>query len=150
MILSVHNKASRLAVLGELGRYPIFISALSQCINYKYSLLERQSTGNLIGNMLKEMSEMSKNGADCWLTRVNEMQKNLKMSQNLKSTKFLGKNITKKLKGKFDMFWLKKINEFKNNNSDEFFCILSYSKHIIFSWQSHTFWVTDDFLCDFW
>ena len=69
--------------------------------------------------MLKEMSEMSKNGADCWLTRVNEMQKNLKMSQNLKSTKFLGKKITKKLKGKFDMFWLKKINEFKKNNSDD-------------------------------
>ena len=31
-----------------------------------------------------------------------------------------------------------------------FFCILGYSKHIIFSWKSHTFWVTDDFLCDFW
>ena len=31
-----------------------------------------------------------------------------------------------------------------------FFCILGYSKHIIFSWKSHTFGVTDDFLCDFW
>ena len=33
---------------------------------------------------------------------------------------------------------------------DVFFCILGYSKHIIFSWKSHTFGVTDDFLCDFW
>ena len=31
-----------------------------------------------------------------------------------------------------------------------FFCILGYSKHIIFSCKSHTFGVTDDFLCDFW
>ena len=31
-----------------------------------------------------------------------------------------------------------------------FFGILGYSKHIIFSWKSHTFWVTDDFFCDFW
>ena len=41
------------------------------------------------------------------------------MSQNIKSTKFSGKKITKILKGKFDMFWLKKINEFKKNNSDD-------------------------------
>ena len=27
MVLSVHNKASRLAVLGELGRYPLFLPA---------------------------------------------------------------------------------------------------------------------------
>ena len=31
-----------------------------------------------------------------------------------------------------------------------FFCILGYSKHIIFSCKSHTFGVTDDFLFDFW
>ena len=38
MFLSVHSKSSRLAVLGELGRYPLFISALSQCLNYKLAL----------------------------------------------------------------------------------------------------------------
>ena len=37
--LLVHKKVSRLAVLGELGRYPLFIKSLSHCLNYKLSLL---------------------------------------------------------------------------------------------------------------
>ena len=32
MILSLHKRASRLAVLGELVRYPIFIHALKLCL----------------------------------------------------------------------------------------------------------------------
>ena len=38
MSLSVNKSTSRLAVLGELGRYPIFIQSLAQCINYKLGL----------------------------------------------------------------------------------------------------------------
>ena len=43
MQLSVHKKTSRLAVLGELGRYPLFIKTLSHCLNYKLSLLNKSS-----------------------------------------------------------------------------------------------------------
>jgi hypothetical protein len=38
MLLSVHKKCSRLAVLGELGRYPVLLPALKLCIKYQYQL----------------------------------------------------------------------------------------------------------------
>ena len=113
MILSVHTKASRLAVLGELGRYPIFISALSQCINYKLSLFSRKTPTNLIGNVLTEMMEMNNKGIDCWLTRVINIEKSLKIPTNMKCNKLSGKKITTILRGKFDSFWLKKLTSSK-------------------------------------
>ena len=119
MILSVHAKASRLAVLGELGRYPLFISALSQCINYKLSLFNRKTPTNLISNVLTEMTEMSNMGTDCWLTRINSIEKSLKIPTNMKYSKCSGKKITSILRGKFDSFWLKKINEFKKSDTDD-------------------------------
>ena len=91
MFLSVHSKASRLAVLGELGRYSLFINALSQCLNYKLSLFNRQTTNNLLGQVLREMSDMSENGDDCWLHRVNKIENLLKIPKNLKLTKNSGK-----------------------------------------------------------
>ena len=42
VVLSVHKKTSRLAVLGELAQYPLFLQSLSQCSNYKLSLLNRR------------------------------------------------------------------------------------------------------------
>ena len=93
MFLSVHSKASRLAVLGELGRYPIFIGAISQCLNYKLSLFSRQSSTNLIGNVLSEMSAMCDRGQDCWLTRVNRIEHLLNLPKNMKKSKTSGKNL---------------------------------------------------------
>ena len=77
------------------------------------------TTKNLIGNVLTEMNEMSKKGTDCWLTRVNSIEKNFKIPTNFKYSKFSGKKITTILRGKFDSFWLKKINEFKKNDADD-------------------------------
>ena len=118
MFLSVHSKASRLAVLGELGRYPIFINAISQCLNYKLSLFGRQTSTNLIGNVLKEMSVMSENGHDCWLSRVNTMEQLLNIPKTMKISKTSGKNLTAMVKSKFDKYWLEKVNEFKPNKTD--------------------------------
>ena len=38
VLLSVHRKTSRLAVLGDLGRYPMAVKALAQTLNYKLCL----------------------------------------------------------------------------------------------------------------
>ena len=38
VLLSVHRKTSRLAVLGELGWYPMAVKALAQTLNYKLCL----------------------------------------------------------------------------------------------------------------
>jgi hypothetical protein len=117
-ILSVHKKTSRLAVLGELGRYPLFIKSLSHCLNYKLSLLKRKSPSNLLGHVLTEMGEMLDRGQDCWLTRIDKIGKFLKIPENLRFNDSSGKTITKILRSKFDRFWLEKINETKTIGSD--------------------------------
>ena len=38
MILGVHKKSSRLAVLGELGRFPLFIKGLCHALKYQAHL----------------------------------------------------------------------------------------------------------------
>ena len=116
--LSVHNKTSRLAILGELGRYPLFIKVLAQCLKYKIALLENTSN-ILIKNLVIEMSHMVEKGQDCWLSRVTKIESllNLKNSPTYRS-KALGKNIASQLKSKFDLYWLRKINAFRAGKDD--------------------------------
>ena len=65
-ILSVNKKTSRLAVLGELARYPIFIPCLAQCLSYKLSLQSHQVPSSLLGHghVMTEMGQMSEKGQD--------------------------------------------------------------------------------------
>ena len=118
MVLSVHSKASRLAVLGELGRYPLFIPALSKCINYKLSLEKKRPEAPILDLLWTEMIEMSNRGQDCWLSRINQICKLLNFPTNLTFGANSGKIVTKFLRGKFDKFWLMKINQFKANKND--------------------------------
>ena len=120
MILSVNKKTSRLAVLGELARYPVFIPCLAQCLSYKLSLQHRQVPDSLLGHVMTEMAQMSDMGQDCWLTRVNNIEKLLKIPKTYGPIKTRGKKLTNILKGKFDRFWLDKITELKigTDNND--------------------------------
>ena len=119
MALSVKKTTSRLAVLGELGRYPIFIQSLAQCINYKLSLLSRKSSNILIGHTLKEMESLKHKNSESWLTRVDKIIKILNISPNIFFSKASGKKILKLLKSRFDIFFLEKINEVKQSDTDQ-------------------------------
>jgi hypothetical protein len=39
LLLSVHKRCSRLAALGELGRYPLLISSVKHCLKYEWHLV---------------------------------------------------------------------------------------------------------------
>ena len=114
--LSVNRKTSRLAVLGELGRYPLFIKALSHCINYKLSLFGPTKQSSLVSDAIQEMREMSSSGVDCWLTRVKKIQTLLNIPDRPLFKRGQGKKTTCLVRGKFDRFWLDCINS--KNNSD--------------------------------
>ena len=113
MVLSVNKKTSRLAVLGEIARYPILITMLAQCLSYKLSLMQRKTTSSLLGHVMTEMSEMSDRGHDSWLTRVVKIENILKIPRIYGPIKSAGKKLTSFLKSKFDRFWLDKVNESK-------------------------------------
>ena len=49
---------------------------------------------------MNEMSEMSEKGVDCWLTRVNKIQKILEIPENLRFTKISREKNYKIIEGK--------------------------------------------------
>ena len=117
-VLLSTQKTSRLAVIGELGRHPLFVNTLAQCLNYKLSMDSRRNTANLIDHVMTEMDDMARSGLDCWLTRVRQIEGLLDIPRHLKHSKTSGKHLTSLLKSKFDRYWIDKINEIKTTGSD--------------------------------
>ena len=113
LILGVHKKASRLAVLGELGRYPLLIKSISHCLNYKLNLVKNQDKKSILGNVMVEMGTMADQGHDCWLTRVQKMEKILNVPRLPGLSRTSGKTFYADLKLKFEKFWKIKLNEEK-------------------------------------
>ena len=107
ILLSVHKKTSRLAVLGELGRYPMVVKAVAQTLNYKLCL-ENKPANSILGLARTEMASMASQGIDCWLTRANKMASLLK-TPRLTYSAYSGRQILKSVKGCFDRYWLDEI-----------------------------------------
>ena len=110
MLLSVHRKTSRLAVLGELGRYPLFLKSLSHCLNYRHYLNLKVSTDTVLGSLMTEMTNMTDKDQDCWLLKVQKIEKMLNLPKISGLSKTSGKLITNGLNKKFDKLWLDNVN----------------------------------------
>ena len=109
--------SSRLAVLGELGRYPVLIKAIVQSIMYERSILKYQP-GALVGQAIVEMQVL--NDSNSWQGRVKSL-KTLLDIQNYPeywSEKRVSKHITSKVQSKFDIFFKSQINTEKLGASD--------------------------------
>ena len=110
LLLSVHKKCSRLAVLGELGRYPVLLPALKLCIKYQYQI-DCADKNSLV---YKAISDMKKNPTlDCWYNRVDKIKTLLSISRLFGKPEKVGHIIDKLLKSKFDRFFLDEINQEK-------------------------------------
>ena len=103
ILLSVHRKASRLAVLGDLGRYPLAVRSMAHCLNYRQCLASKP-TNSLLGRVVSEMTVMAQNGQDCWLTRANKMAE-LLQTPNVKYSTTSGRVLLKHIQCKFQIFW---------------------------------------------
>ena len=111
MILSVHRKSSRLAILGELARYPVFLKELSQCLNYKLFLQSQSPPDSLVNLVMSEMSQMADSGQDCWLTRVRQIESLLGGPRQTCHSRQSGKVINKFINSIFERYWINKVNE---------------------------------------
>ena len=108
VLLSVHRKASRLAVLGDLGRYPLAIKAMALTLNYRLCLASKPAN-SLVGLVMSEMAVMASKGVDCWLTRTEKMASLLKIP-DIRYSKTSGQYVLKKVQGRFDSYWLDQIS----------------------------------------
>jgi hypothetical protein len=110
MLLSVNKKCSRLAVLGELGRYPILLPALKLCLKYQYQI-DSSERNTFVHKAMTDMKNSPH--VDSWYSRVEKIKLLLNIPKLYGKSDKIGNFIEKLLKGKFDRFYLDEINEIK-------------------------------------
>ena len=110
MLLSVHKRASRLAVLGELGRYPLLIPAIKLCLKYECNLA-RSNDDSLINRTWLEMKQMPH--LDTYYSRVQNIKSLLNIPALHGTMDTVSCHLDKRIKGSFDMFYLDQINQLK-------------------------------------
>ena len=92
-----------MAVLGELGRYPVLIPALRHCLKYCHHLNSVDSS-SIISIAITDMKNNSH--IDCWLTRIEKVKTLNKLKRLLAKSDKAGAIIDKNIKSKFDKFFL--------------------------------------------
>ena len=129
LLLSVHRKSSRLAVLGELGRYPLLVHSLADAITYSQSLRLRPP-GTLVARAFREMEDMAAAGKECWLGKVVRIKELLDIQDLSPNVYPQNRQVLNVIKSKFDRFYLDEINREKlgedglNHNKLRFYCTL--------------------------
>ena len=120
LILSVHKKTSRLAVLGELSCYPFLIPSLVQTLKYKWTILNKSKKSSLVFKAVNEMQLYENTNIDCWLNRVNKIEQlcDIPQFQNYCKTEKVKSTIKNKMQSIFDRFYLDEINKFKPSVHD--------------------------------
>ena len=123
MLLGVHRKAARYAVLGELGRFPLLFRALSHTLKYEWHVSNKTPLSSLVSQALTEMRAMSDSNVDCWYNRVAKLKTlfNVPMFNNGTNPDLVGKRVQKLIESKFSIFWKREINRVKlvpGSNSD--------------------------------
>ena len=110
MVLGVHKKSSRLAVLGELGRFPLLIKGLCNLLKYHAHLNKIKGSNSLIGKAVTEMSLETGPNLDSWWNRVEKIKDLVGAKySNYEKIEIIGMKIKKCIKSKFEIFWLDKI-----------------------------------------
>ena len=114
MILGVHKKSSRLGIIGELGRFPLFVKGLCHVLKYYAHICQVEGNGSLIGHAVREMKSSSNPSIKTWFGRVEKIKTNL----NIKYSQFskielIGEQIKKQIRSKFERFWLDEIKKVK-------------------------------------
>jgi len=107
LLLSVHKRCSRLATIGELGRYPLFLSCLKQCLKYEYHI-QTNSDNSILSLALKEMADMPH--LDTWYTRLKDIKSLLNIPTLWGSKDRVSKVLNTRLNSIFDSYWLTQIN----------------------------------------
>ena len=73
---------------------------------------------SLVSDAIFEMQLMSLRGTDCWLSRVEKMQKLLNIPNILTFKKGNAKKRNNSLKSRFDRFWLDSVNLTRTSQND--------------------------------
>ena len=69
-VLGVGKKTTKIAVYGELGRYPLYIDTVLAIVKYWLRLSKESETDQLLKDALQDNYVMFQKKRDCWLNCV--------------------------------------------------------------------------------
>ena len=111
-ILGVHKKASNYAVLGELGRYPLYISIICTILKYYNRLLDMDKS-SLLYQAFTVNKELFVSGKNSWFQKVSNILNMLEINcDNIDI-----KQVKNKLISRFKLFWKNKLSNNKKLES---------------------------------
>ena len=114
LLLGVHSKTSRLAILGELGRFPQFVKAITHAIKYNWHIENKVSKSSLVSLALEEMKQME-DIEDGWYTRIQKNKKIFSIPEFNSQAKSdtVGSKIKRQVESQFSIYWKSQISFLK-------------------------------------
>ena len=112
-ILGVSSKATNIAAMAELGRFPLYIRLIPQMIKY-YVRVCNMGEGSLLKQALHEMEKRDSHGQSSWVAVVKYIltDLNLNFDQNEQNhADKIAKIVRHKLEERFRLYWRKKVNQ---------------------------------------
>ena len=130
--LGVHSKASNYAVLGELGRYPLYIDVIVHMFNFYLHMKGGESNNCFLQHALNESVKMFKNNGKSWLTLLSHICATLHLPSIEYFTKRDVGTLKKTLRKKFDEIWLSTLNKPKSSSSGKLSTYRTFKSSINF------------------
>ena len=117
-ILSVNKKTSKLALYGELGRYPMYVDVVLSMLKYVVRLKSNKTGDNLLYHAFEENLIMVKGNQNCWLSSIQSIVKKFNLfnftdaelnefSISLKRCDL--QKLSKSMKNEFETIWFKQL-----------------------------------------
>lgn len=117
--LGVNKKATNLAVMAEVGRYPLFFSIVITLIKYWFRL-EKLNEGLLYDAYICNKT-MYQNHTDCWYSSIVYILEKLGIQSHDVEYTTLINNVKKKLCDSYINFWNKKRSSISQSKLDTYF-----------------------------
>ena len=116
-LLGVNKNAANMAVLGELGRYPIFIDIVIKTLNYLWNLHVHRNRKPLLHDCLLASEKLHINGTNIWVTGIHIILSILDENNTCNLQHQINiTGIKKKLQTLFEVFWTISIS--KNRSTE--------------------------------
>ena len=108
-LLGVHRKTSTLAIRGELGCFPLYITNIIQLLKY-WQRLSIMSSDSLLGESYRVQQSLVNSRSQCWLMGIKNILEKYNLQNCLTQPEFFDPNYMKnKMEGEYREVWKEKL-----------------------------------------
>jgi hypothetical protein len=121
-LLGVSSKTSNLGVMGDLGRYPMYLYIINQMRKYYYRLT-KLNNDSLLKSAFEEQKQLSSTNKKCWLNQVRNIMDYYKLNTEGQNSQNMGKPESTKtmkiLEQRYRVHWNERLNWITQHTSSK-------------------------------